>query len=431
MATPLRLAYNGFVIPAARLLRPVAGRFSPRIGAGIEARRGVLERWEAAARGAQGRSPRAWLHAASAGETLQARPLAEAIRMAHPGAAIFYSFFSPSAERYVEDWGAPDAADYLPLDVAGWMRRMIEALRPDALVLTGAEVWPNLVWESAGQGVPAAQACCRFGVNAGRLRWPARALTRDLYRRFAAIAAVAESDADVLGRLGVAPERIAVAGDTRVDVTLERAEAARGEPPPWRPPGGRGPVVVAGSTWPADEALVVPAVAELARRHPGLVAVLAPHEPTAPALARLGAEARAAGLRTARLSSLEAGEVAPEEPLVVLVDRVGVLYRLYGIAGAAYVGGGLTGSVHNTMEPAAMGVPVAVGPAHGGPHEVEALERAGGLKVVTTPAELAAAWEGWTLEGGRAGEAALATIRRLAGATGRTLGFFRDRGLAV
>ena len=431
MAAPLRLAYNGLVVPAARLLRPVAGRFSPKLGAGLEARRGVLERWEAAALAAEARSPRAWLHAASAGETLQARPLAEAIRAEHPQGAIFYSYFSPSAERFVAGWETPDAADYLPLDTAGAMRRMIETLRPDALVLTGAELWPNLVWEATDAGVPVAQACCRFGARTGRLRWPARALTGELYRRFAALAAVADSDADVLARLGVAPERILVAGDTRADVTLQRAEAARGEPPPWRPPGGRGPVVVAGSTWPADEVLVLPAVAELARRHPGLVAVLAPHEPTAAALARLGAQARAAGLKCARLDALEAGEVAPEEPLVVLVDRVGVLYRLYGIADAAYVGGGLAGAVHSTMEPAAMGVPVAVGPAHGGPYEVEALERARGLKVVASPAELAAAWEGWTLEGGRAGQVARETIQRMAGATGRTLEFFRERGLAV
>lgn len=431
MKTPLRLAYNGLVVPAARILAPAAGRFAPRVAAAVEARRGALERWERAGRAAAGRSPRIWLHAASAGETLQARPLAAGIRAARPAGAIFYSWYSPSARRFAEGWDGPDAADYLPLDVAAWMRRMIAALTPDALILTGAEIWPNLVWQAADARVPVAQACCRFGDRAGRLRWPARLLTRDLYRRLAAVAAVAESDARILAELGVPPERIAVAGDTRVDVTLARMAEAAGGPPTWRPPGGRGPVVVAGSTWPADEAVVLPALVRLARGHPGLVAVLAPHEPDEATVARIGAEVRAAGLRTARLSALEAGEVVPEEPLVVLVDRVGVLYRLYRGAAAAYVGGGFTGAVHNTMEPAAWGVPVAVGPDHGGPHEVGELARAGALAVARTPDELVAAWSRGVDDRGAGGAAGRAALDRLAGATARTLEFLRARGLPV
>lgn len=424
---PTRSLYNGLVVPAARLALPVARRLSAKVERGLEGRRGLLERWEGAAGRTAGRSPRVWVHAASAGEALQARPLVEAVRRERPDAALFFSFLSPSAERTVAGWEAPDRADYLPLDLPDRTRRLYGLLAPDAVVLVGAETWPNLVWTAADRGVPVAQACCRFGEGTGRLRWPVRIWTADLYRRMRAVGAVAEADRETLLGLGVPPDAAAVTGDTRVDVTLARADAPG--PPAWSPPEGRRPVIVAGSTWPPDEAVVLPAVARLRARRPGLVALVAPHEPTGEALGRLEARAAELGLATARLGALE--PEGGEPPPVVLVDRVGVLYRLYAGADLAYVGGGFDGAVHNTMEPAAAGAPVAVGPRHGGPAEVAALERAGGLAVVADADALTAVWEAWLHGGGLAGRAAREALEGLAGATDRTLGFLRGRGLPV
>lgn len=430
METPIRLLYNGILVPGARLARPLLVRFSPKLRRGVEARRDVLARWRRAARRTEGGAPRIWVHAASAGESLQARPLAEAIREARPEAALFYTFFSPSAERYVANWETPDVADYLPFDARARIRRLVELLAPDAVILVGAELWPNLVWEVDESGAKLAQACCRFGSGAGRLRWPMRIATAALYRHFDAVGAVAKEDAEVLRELGLEPERISVTGDTRIDASLARLEGVA-EPPPWQPPVGVGPVVVAGSTWPPDERLVLDAVARLREGMPDLLAIVAPHEPTRAGLERVEREAGARGMRAVRLSRTEA-EV--ERADIVLVDRVGVLYRLYAVADAAYVGGGLEGSVHNTMEPAAHGVPVAIGPRHGSPHEVLAMERNGGLAVVESSAELAAAWGGWLGEparGREAGRAARATLGDLTGATGRTIDFLRRRGIPV
>lgn len=436
MTEPLRALYNALVVPAARLGLPLARRASGKVDRGVRARDAVMERWREAAGRIAGRSPRIWIHASSAGETLQARPIVEAVREREPDAAIAFSFFSPSAERYVAEWRIPDAVDYLPFDVRPRMVEMIDLLRPDGLVLVGAELWPNLVWEATDRGVPVAQACCRFGDDPGRLKWPVRRVTADLYPRLAAVGAVAPEDRERALSLGVDPAAAAVTGDTRVDVTLARVEAVRSEPAPWRPPAGRGPVVVAGSTWPADEAALLPALVRLRRDHPEILALVAPHEPTEEALARIERLAEAEGLWSVRWSALESG---PEgrgrgAPAVVLVDRVGILYRLYELADVAWVGGGFGGAVHNTMEPAAWGIPVAIGPDHGGPHEVEALAAAGALAVARSSRELAAAWGAWLAEGpagAAAGRAARETLEGLAGAAGRTVAFLRERGLPV
>ena len=417
-------------MPAARLALRGVARVRPKLARGIEARRGVEDRWRVAAAAVAGRQPRVWLHAASAGETLQARPLGDAIRDRHPEAALFFSFYSPSAERTAASWPAPDHADYLPFDWPAAMRRQFEALQPEAIVLVAGELWPNLVWTAAERGVPLAQACARLAGGSARMERPVRALTARLYREFRAVGAVTEEDAALLVGLGVPAEAVAVTGDTRVDVTLARLEQAASLPPAWEPPPGTGPVVVAGSTWPADEAVVLPAVARLRARHPRLTAVVAPHEPDPAAVERIERQARELDLPSARLGEPAGGE----PPAVVIVDRVGLLYRLYGLADVAWVGGGFGGSVHNTMEPAAHAVPMAIGPDHGAPAEVVALEHAGGLAVTAGSEALADRWGTWLGDpdrGRRAGAAARAVLEESRGAARRTLDFFRSRGLAV
>ena len=429
------LTYNSLVLPAARVALAALSRFQPKLARGIEARRGVEQRWLEAALRTAGAHPRIWLHAASAGETLQARPLGDAIRAEHPDGALFYSYFSPSAERMVASWQAPDAADYLPFDWPAAMRTQIESLDPDAIVLVAGELWPNLIWTAADRGIPLAQACCRLAGGSARMERKARALTGRLYREFRAIGAVTEEDAELLAGMGIPREAVAVTGDTRIDVSLARVEEAAGLPSPWEPPSGAGPIVVAGSTWPADEAVLLPAVARLRERHPGLVAVVVPHEPSESAVERIVRRAAASGLRATRIGAPPAAGVGRDSPpAVVIVDRMGLLYRLYRLADAADEGGGFGGAVHNTVEPAAHGAPVAVGPSHGGPAEVEALERAGGLFTVATADALGRRWGAWLDDPAarqRAGAAARAAIESARGATGRTLAFFRERGLPV
>jgi 3-deoxy-D-manno-octulosonic-acid transferase len=115
---------------------------------------------------------------------------------------------------------------------------------------------------------------------------------------------------------------------------------------------------VAGSTWPADEAVLLGAFARLHRRRPDARLILVPHEPTARHLDALERRARAAGLpEPVRLSKAE-GPV----PLLV-VDRTGVLAALYGAGAMAYVGGGFgRAGLHSVLEPAAWTIPVAFGP---------------------------------------------------------------------
>jgi 3-deoxy-D-manno-octulosonic-acid transferase len=131
--------------------------------------------------------------------------------------------------------------------------------------------------------------------------------------------------------------------------------------------------MVAGSTWPADEAVLLRAFATLLRRRPDARLILVPHEPTTEHLARLEQRATAAGLPApVRLSA--ATGLAP----LLLIDQVGVLATLYGAGSMAYVGGGFgKAGLHSVLEPAAWSIPVVFGPRWRNSRDAALLLKAG------------------------------------------------------
>jgi 3-deoxy-D-manno-octulosonic-acid transferase len=289
------------------------------------------------------------------GEGLQAESVLLELRRLRPDAQYVYTHFSPSAAALARRLPV-DVADYLPYDLPGVVDGLLAGLVPDLLVFAKLDLWPELATRASASGVTVALVAATVSPGSGRLRWPARGLLRPGYEAVAAAGAIAEEDAERLARLGVERQRIRVLGDPRFDSVAARVHAApSGEALPAL--GGPG-TLVAGSTWPEDEAVVLRAFAQARSRRPDLRLILVPHEPTEAHLR--GAEEAAASLglpRPVRLS--DGGGSAP----LILVDRIGVLARLYGEGDFAYVGGGYgRAGLHSVLEPAACGVPVAFGP---------------------------------------------------------------------
>ncbi|HEU4883184.1 MAG TPA: glycosyltransferase N-terminal domain-containing protein [Longimicrobium sp.] len=419
MSIPERL-YT-LALHAARPLLPLAARGDGKLARGIRGRAGVLERMEAWARANRDPArPLVWFHAPSVGEGLQARAVVDAFRARRPDAQVAYTFFSPSAEAFARTVRA-DFADYLPLDLPSDVSRALDALRPSVLAFSKTDVWPVLTREAKRRGVRLAMLSGTLPAASSRLRGPARALLAPAYRRLDAVAAISADDAVRFGALGVVAERRTVMGDARFDQVWARAAAADRDSPLLRPFAGvDGVTLVAGSTWPADEERLIPALARLRTADHPLRLILVPHEPTPAHLARsteLLADAGFADIH--RLSEIEAG-AAPGG--TVLVDRVGVLGDLYALADVAYVGGGWgTAGLHSVLEPAAFGVPVLFGPRHANAREAAELIAAGGAfelsddaidarlaPLLTDPARRRAA-----------GDAALAYVRANLGAAER------------
>ena len=182
-------------------------------------------------------------------------------------------------------------------------------------------------------------------------------------------------------------------GDPRADSVLARVEASSVDGLPAALLDGA-PTLVAGSTWPADEDVLLEAFRVVRARHPASRLVIVPHEPTAAALERLELRIAELGLPAAvRLSAL----AAPSP--IVLVDRVGLLATLYGIATAAYVGGGFgKAGLHSVLEPAAWGVPVLFGSRWQQSRDAERLILGGGGRAIPRARAadvLRLFWSGW------------------------------------
>ncbi len=386
-------------VSAGTTLAPAVGRIQPRIQRGVEARSAAGDRLLDWARRHRDRErPLVWFHAASVGEGLQAQSVMAAFRRVRPESQVVYTHFSPSAEGFAQKVQA-DSADYLPYDLPGNADRLLQALEPDLLAFAKLDVWPELSTRAAARGTLVALVAGTVSPGSGRLRWPVRRLLEPGYRVISAAAAVSPEDAERLERLGVVAHRIRVLGDPRFDSVVERVSRV-GPDDPVLQLGEGAPTMVAGSTWPADEAVLLQAFRSIRQNHRDARLVLVPHEPTADHLAQVETRAKRWGLpHPVRLSALDS-PVA-----LVLVDRVGILAMLYGAGIMAFVGGGFgRAGLHSVLEPAAWGLPVSFGPYWRDSRDAGLLLEAGAavalphLRPAAAASSLAAQWDRWIVD---------------------------------
>lgn len=352
----------------------------------IRARYGIRRRYAAWAETQRDQTrPLLWMHAPSVGEGLMARPVLSLIRVRRPDVQLAYTFFSPSAADFSLTLDV-DFCDYLPFDAAAEMRAALDALAPRALVFSKVDVWPELVRQAHHRGVPLGMISAALGPQSRRRSSVARLLLRDAYAQLDAVGAVDQGSADRLIELGVRPGVIEVTGDTRFDQVWERAAAADRNTGLLARLAADRPTLVAGSTWPADEAPLLQALARVRRSIPNLRVILAPHEATPAHLEPLENWTRQQQWSAARVDQPEAVEAD-----LVLVDRYGVLGELYALADVAFVGGGFhDAGLHSVLEPAVFGAPVLFGPRHRNSRDALLLLAARGGRAVSGAADIEA-----------------------------------------
>ena len=385
------------VARSAAALVPVAGLASDKVARSHQGRRGAVDRLASWGNHSRDRSrPLVWLHAPSVGEGLQAESVLHVLRRRHPDWQYLYTWFSPSAESLGRRLPV-DAADYLPYDLAGNVDALLAALRPDVLAFSKLDLWPELATRAASAGTRVVMVAATVAPGSGRLRWPVRRALRPGYASLSLAGAISIDDALRLRELGVTPDAVRVTGDPRFDSVVEKVNAIVPDDPLLR--FGQGaPTMVAGSTWPADERVVLDAFARLHVHRPDARLILVPHEPTEQHLAPVERAAARLGLPApVRLSRAGTTPVP-----FLLVDRVGVLAALYAGASMAFVGGGFgRAGLHSVLEPAACGLPVVFGPNWQNSRDAGLLLSAGGAEALSAfgteeaGEALHGHWHGW------------------------------------
>jgi 3-deoxy-D-manno-octulosonic-acid transferase len=294
-------------------------------------------------------------------------------------------------------------------------------------VFSKLDVWPVITRAAGMRGVRLGLISATVSRGSSRRSRAATTLLRSAYASLDAVGAIDDADADRLVQLGVRPQVISITGDTRYDQVWLRAQRVDRASPMLERLRGRGPLIVAGSTWPADEAVLLPAFESLRKALPTAAGesrletrlVIAPHEPTAHHVSPIVDWARRAGLDVARLD-----EPTADAADVVVVDRLGVLGDLYALADVAFVGGGFhAAGLHSVLEPAAFGAPVLFGPRHENSRDAGLLSQRGGGVSVADDTELCRRLRLWLTDDAarrEAGDYARALVRSGVGAADRS-----------
>lgn len=394
---------------AAALFPFLKKRLARRHTAGFDERCGVYAREKSEALRA---TRNIWVHAVSVGEVQAASSFVRAMREDGWDGSITLSTVTETGARSAQNLigSRMTAHVYAPYDVPAVVRAACDALQPALYVTVETEIWPNLLTELKRRNVPRVLLNARVSDRTWRKKGIVRHLLRQGYALFDLVLARGEEDARRLRALGVQPDRLFVAGDCKVDAILDRRDELRAALPDLRRRLGladRRACLVAGSTHEGEEATVLEAVRLLAddtaRGRPKLV--LAPRHPER---ARAVLEAASAYGRAALFSASAETDAAEAE--IVVIDEIGVLFALYGLATAAFVGGSLVPKGgQNILEPACWGVPVAHGLYMDDFAEVTAaLDAIRAACCVATAEELAACWR--DLSAGDAAAASAATF---------------------
>ena len=311
-----------------------------------------------------------WMHCASLGEYEQGLPVLTALKNNHPEYFYLVTFFSPSGYEVRKNHGIADLVTYLPWDTKADVKRFVALVNPVMALLVKYEFWPNLIRELQRKEVQLYLISGLFRQNQ-RFFKPWGNSQRKLLREFAHLFVQNEASLKLLQSIGV--QQVSVSGDTRFD----RVGAAK-EPLAFMDTFvGARKCIVAGSTWPEDEALLLEAIRQTPKDWCWLIA---PHEMHEAKLNHLMAQLPKGSLRYTQ------NEEATFDGCPVLVlDTVGMLGRSYPYASLAYVGGGMgTSGLHNILEPAAEGVPIVIGKNYDTFPEAKDLIDLGGVISVAT-----------------------------------------------
>jgi 3-deoxy-D-manno-octulosonic-acid transferase len=335
---------------------------------------------------ARPQGPLIWLHAASVGESLSLVPLMESLVAKQPALHLLVTTGTVTAAALLKRRLPGAVASrvihrFAPLDVPRWIDRFLDGWRPDAVAIAESEIWPNRTYALATRGIPSAMINARISPRSAAAwgRW-APGLARDLLGRFALVMAQSEDDAARLRGLGATGATCrgnlkAAAAPLPVDV----AELAR-----MRALLGRRPVLLAASTHPGEDEVVIAAHRAMAPRLPGLLTIIAPRHP------QRGTEV--AALASPLSTTLRSEGGLPEAGIELHVaDTLGEMGLFFRLAGVALIGGSLVPKGgHNPLEPARLGCPVLLGPDTSHFREVaDDLLTAGGALRVADAATLA------------------------------------------
>jgi len=299
-------------------------------------------------------SPTFWIHALSVGEVTSAHPLVIGLRQKHPDSTIIVSAATRSGKKLADTifQNLTDAVLDSPIDLLPLVNRYLNCIRPDCFILVETDFWPNLLFSIQRRNIPSVLVNGRMSGRSYRNYRKFAFFFRPMFQSLSALCMQTEQDKSYMLNIGVDPEKLHTLGNLKLDTVLKAVateELAR------LVPTGR-TIFICGSTHPGEEPLLLKTYRKLQSEFPALYLIIVPRNPArGDAILEMATQN---GLRASLRS-----ENPQEENDLLIVNTIGELTTLYGMADIAFVGGSITDNGgHNPIEPGIFGIPVLFGP---------------------------------------------------------------------
>lgn len=328
--------------------------------------------------------PLVWVHAVSVGEAMAAMSVVD--RLISDGKSVLVTTVTTTSAALVGHRLRPGLIhQFAPLDLAGPVDRFLAHWRPDLAVFVESEIWPVAIGRLADHGIPLVVANARLSPRSFQGWRRAAPAARAVFRRMSLVLAQTDDDGARFAQLG-APE-VATFGNIKFDAGLP--DVGDAELDALKAGIGDRPMVLAASTHPGEDEVVLTALLKLKESRPEALLVIVPRHPVRGGDIALLSEA--AGLVTRRRST---GELPGGATEVYVADTLGELATFFRLADVVLMGGTFIEGIggHNLIEPARLGAAVVSGPHFSNWLDIyHAFIEAGGLKVVRSPDEIAGA----------------------------------------
>ncbi len=292
----------------------------------------------------------AWFHAASLGEFEQGRPVIELFRQKHPEYKILLSFFSPSGYEVRKNYESADYICYLPLDTYFNAKRFINIVNPEIVFFIKYEFWFNYLKILSDRKIPVYLISGIFREKQHFFKFYGFWFRKQL-KHFSYFFLQNQESKELLNAIGF--NNLKITGDTRFDRVFQIAQ----NPKSFsliKKFKSELPLVLIGSSWEADEAVILDFVKENADK---LKFIFAPHEVYSERIDNLKKS-----LPDNTLLFSDLNEENYNQSNVLIINNIGILSNLYQYADIAYIGGGFGKGIHNILEAACFGVPTVFGP---------------------------------------------------------------------
>ena len=294
-----------------------------------------------------------WVHVSSLGEFEQGLPIIEALKKEYPQYKLLLTFFSPSGYEIKKDFPLADMVDYMPIDTLKNARQLVNNFNLKAAIFVKYEFWFNHIKVLHDNRIHMYYISTVLRPNQYFFK-PWGKWFRNHFFKIKYFFTQNNETANLLHHMGV--ENVTVAGDTRFDRVYEIAQQAQRFPDIEEFIGGRN-CVIAGSSWPSDEKILYNFIDTMPNNY---CFILVPHDISDSHIKQITPHLYDYQLYT---------DFDPKKhSMVLVVNKIGILSKIYRYARFAYIGAGFYDGIHNIQEAIVYDVPVVFGPKY---HEFE------------------------------------------------------------